>query len=137
MRTALDMNVLSAILDDEPQAEALAEKLGEARMAGSIVVCGAVFAEAMAHTKATEGMLRKFLREVGVDIAFELGEEVWVEAGRRYALYAGRRRKSSGGEPKRLLADFIIGSHALVDADRLMTLDRGRYERDFPELKLI
>ena len=137
MRTALDTNVLSAILDDEPQAEALADKLGKARMAGSIVVCGVVFAEAMAHAKATEGSLRKFLREVGVDIAFELEEAVWVEAGRRYAAYASRRRASSGGVARRLLADFIIGAHALVEADQLMTLDRGRYERDFPELKLI
>jgi predicted nucleic acid-binding protein len=38
---------------------------------------------------------------------------------------------------KRLLADFIIGSHALAQADRLMTLDPKRYRQDFPELKLI
>ena len=38
--------------------------------------------------------------------------------------------------PKRLLADFIIGSHALAQADRFMTLDPKRYERDFPEPKL-
>jgi predicted nucleic acid-binding protein len=36
----------------------------------------------------------------------------------------------------RLLADFIIGSHALVHADRFMTLDPKRYAREFPELKL-
>lgn len=137
MRTALDTNVLSAILDGEPQAKALAGKLGEARRGGSIVICGAVFAEAMAHARATESSLRRFLGEVGVDIDFELGEAVWVEAGNRNAAYAARRRASSGGVARRLLADFIIGAHALVEADRLMTLDRGRYERDFPELKLV
>jgi predicted nucleic acid-binding protein len=36
-----------------------------------------------------------------------------------------------------LLVDFIIGSHALANADRFMTLDPRRYARDFPELKLI
>ena len=39
--------------------------------------------------------------------------------------------------PKRLLADFVIGAHALYSADRLLTLDEGRYRRDFPELKLL
>jgi len=39
--------------------------------------------------------------------------------------------KTEGG-----LADFIIGSHALAQADRLMTLDPKRYKQDFPELKL-
>src|ERR1017187_6255950 len=115
MRTALDTNVLSAILDDEPQAEALASKLGKARMAGSIVVCGVAFAEAMAHAKATEGPLRKFLREVGVDIAFELEEAVWVEAGRRYAVYAARRRASSGGVARGLPAAFFIYAQAMVE----------------------
>jgi predicted nucleic acid-binding protein len=36
-----------------------------------------------------------------------------------------------------LLADFIIGSHALSEADRFMTLDPKRYKQDFPELTLI
>jgi len=36
-----------------------------------------------------------------------------------------------------LLVDFLIGAHALVQADRLMTLDAKRYQRDFPELKII
>ena len=59
------------------------------------------------------------------------------EAARRLEPYAKRRRRSAPRGPKRLLADFIIGSHALAQADRSLTLDPKRYERDFPELKFI
>ena len=72
-----------------------------------------------------------------IAVEFEFQRPVWVEAGRRFANYARRRRRSANQGPKRLLADFIIGSHALVQADRFMTLDPKRYNRDFPELKLI
>jgi predicted nucleic acid-binding protein len=59
-----------------------------------------------------------------------------VEAGRRFARYAVHRRKSGPGKPKRLLADFLIGAHASLQADRLMSLDPTRYKQYFPELKL-
>jgi len=36
-----------------------------------------------------------------------------------------------------LLADFIVGAHALTRSDRLLTLDPSRYSRDFPELEQI
>ena len=48
-----------------------------------------------------------------------------------FARSARRRHRSSNGEPRRLLADFNIGTQALTQTDRLMTLDRKRYERDF------
>jgi predicted nucleic acid-binding protein len=38
---------------------------------------------------------------------------------------------------KRLLGDFIVGAHALLQADRLMTFDPKRYKSHFPELKLL
>jgi hypothetical protein len=62
---------------------------------------------------------------------------MWLQAGRRFARYAKRRRTNTGEAPERLLADFIIGSHALSQADRFMTLDPKRYKRDFPDLTLI
>jgi len=77
------------------------------------------------------------LANTGITVDFEFQQSIWLEAGRRFALYAKRRRRSAHQGPKRLLADFIIGSHALAKADRFMTLDPKRYERDFPELRFI
>jgi predicted nucleic acid-binding protein len=39
--------------------------------------------------------------------------------------------------PKRMLVDFVVGAHALLQADRLVTQDEDRYARDFPDLRLI
>ena len=78
-----------------------------------------------------------FLADTGIDVDFEFQQSLWLEAGRRFARYGQRRRKTARDGPRRLLADFIIGSHALTRADRLMTLDPKRYQGDFPELKVI
>jgi predicted nucleic acid-binding protein len=127
MRTAIDSNVFSALWSNEPLAGAAAERLGSAT----------VYAELLAYPKATESFVNSFLEDTGVEVDFELQRSTWIEAGRRFAAYAKRRRRTARQSPKRLLADFIIGSHALAQTDRLMTLDAKRYERDFPELKLM
>jgi hypothetical protein len=140
MRTAVDTNVLSAIWGRESNARELSRELAEARRSGSVIICGPVFAEAMACPGSTESFVRIFLEQTGVQVAFNLGEDVWTESGRRFTRSAESKRRALRQEvkhePKRVLADFIIGAHALLHADRLMTLDHKRYRKDFPELKL-
>lgn len=137
MKTALDTNVLSAIWTHEVTASALSEKLAEAQKDGVLVICGTVFAESLASPVLDERTIRNFLRATGIQIDSAMTESSWSEAGRRYARYIQRKRKHSKEAPKRMLADFIVGTHALIEADRLMTLDKNRYRTDFPELILL
>jgi predicted nucleic acid-binding protein len=136
MRTALDTNVLSALWSNESGAAAIAATLHRAKADGALIISGPVYAELLAHPTVSEATMKSFVSETGIVFDFEIFEATWLDAGRRYAGYAKRRRASSQ-EAKRLLADFIIGAHALNQADRFMTLDPQRYKRDFPELKLI
>jgi|SRR5689334_5843553 len=127
MRTAIDTNVLFALWSGEPLASLVSEVLDQAAGSGGLVVCAAVYAKL--------DFVDGFLSTTGISIDFDLGEPVWRAASVRFAKYASRRRVSRGGSAKRLLADFIVGAHALIRSDRLFTLDPSRYARDFPELE--
>jgi predicted nucleic acid-binding protein len=122
---------------NESSAASIVRLLGEAKQAGAILISGVVYAELLAYPNATESFVEKFCEQTGISIDFRFQDAVWVEAGRRFASYASRRRKANGAGPKRLLADFLVGAHALFMADRLMTLDGSRYRQDFPDLPLI
>ena len=114
----------------------MARLLGQARSQGGVVVCGAVYAELLAHPDASAAFVDDFLSQTGVVIEFEVDESVGRDVARAYSAYAKRRRRSGDTQPKRLLVDFLIGAHAVHRADRLLTLDASRYARDFPRLKL-
>src|SRR5437879_1126516 len=137
MRTALDTDILSALWSGEPLASGIAADLAAAHAEGGLVVCAPVFAELLAHPSATPHFVEEFLAETGITVDFDLGEAVWRQSAKSFATYAERRRHSGGNSPKRLLVDFIIGAHALLRADRLMTLDAKRYSQDFPELRIV
>ena len=137
MKTALDSNILSSLWSAEKSAEHITQKLVEARARGGIVLCAPVYVELTAHPLVTPGMVDRLLKEADIAIEFVLDEAVWRMAAERFAAYAHRRRTSAGGVPKRLLPDFLIAAHALLNADRLFTLDASRYQQDFPELRLL
>jgi hypothetical protein len=137
MRTALDTNILSALWSGEPLGARIATRLGEARAQGGLVICAPVFAELLAHPSVTPDFVEEFLRETGIAVDFNLDEIVWRHSTKGFAAYAHRRRRSGGDSPKRLLVDFVIASHALLHADRLMTLDAKRYSQDFSTLRIV
>ena len=138
MKTAIDTNVISALWSETPLEAAAWRALRVARGDGALAISAPVYAELMAYPKgAPDVFIEEFAAEAGIEIDFTFGEEVWREAGRRFARYAERRRASRGGMPKHFLADFLIGAHALIEADRLLTFDTQRYRKDFPELELV
>jgi predicted nucleic acid-binding protein len=137
VRTAIDANVFSAIWSAEVSARNLIAQLGDAKGDGALLISPFVFAELLAYPGISESYVRAFLEDTGVQIDLKLEERIWAEAGNRFAQYASRRRKATNRGPRRLLADFLIGAHALVQTERLLTLDWKVYQLDFPELQLL
>jgi predicted nucleic acid-binding protein len=137
MKTALDSNILSALWSAESSAPLVRAELRNARAQGALVVSGPVYVELAAHPQIPKGFVDRFLLETEITVEFVLDEPVWRKAAERFGDYASRRRRSGGSFPKRLLADFVIAAHALLKADRLFTLDPSRYQKDFPDLRLV
>jgi predicted nucleic acid-binding protein len=137
LRTALDTNVLSALWSGEPSARDIESVLFKARSEGGLVICAPVYCELLAHPSATQRFVQEFVGETGIFVDFLLDEQVWQRAANAFVAYAQRRRRSRGGSPKRMLVDFVVAAHALLRADRLMTLDASRYRHDFPKLHII
>lgn len=136
MTTSIDTNVISAIWSAEVSSPQLIAQLGAARASGAVLISPVVFAELHAYPGASEVFVRSFVERTDIMIDFKLSEGAWEEAGRRFSQYAESRRRSGGGSPRRLLPDFVIGAHALLQADSLLTLDADFYKLYFPELKL-
>ncbi len=101
------------------------------------MVCGAVFAELLAHPGMSPTLLEKTLTQADIDIDFMTSKSIWSGAGKAFSEYVDRRKNAQTGLTKQLLTDFIIGAHASERADQLLTLDPKRYAQGFSSLKLI
>jgi len=138
MTTAIDTNALVALWDAGDTLHVSARQALEAAFGqGNLVIAGVVYAELLAAPGQTEGFLERFCEETGIQVEWEMTEGIWRAAGRAFQGYAGRRKKQTGVTPRRVLADFLIGAHALVNGYRLLTLDDGNYRASFPRLRVV
>jgi hypothetical protein len=134
---ALDTNILSALWNDNDALNLVARKdLDEVSGREALVICGVVYAELIGAPGRTETFVDRFCEEAGIAVEWELKERVWRRAGVAFQEYAARRKKQIGAAPRRLLADFLIGAHALENGYKLLTLAEGLYKAAFPRLKL-
>ena len=131
MITAVDTNVLlDILLPNERFVEQSVEALQSAAASGSLVICDLVYAELCVHFDVQEEC-DAFLGDARIRTdplsrpASFLASRVW------------RKYRRQGGKRERILADFLIGAHAQVQASRLLTRDRGFYRKLFPSLKLL
>lgn len=139
MVTAVDTNVLSALLsgtsEDSTRAQ---EALKAAADLGSLYISPVVYAELRAAPRGTEAEVQKVLASLRIEVDWRLHEDVWRVAATAFRGYAQRRRKEGEKDaPKRFLADFLIGAHALTVGGRLLTFDQGKYRAAFAKLQIL
>lgn len=127
---AIDSSVLIDLLADGPEANAAEVCLRDALSIGSVVISDIALAEVCSALRdGTEAM--GALEDMS--IRFDP-----LEA--KSALRAGemqRRYRQRGGNKTRAVPDFLIGAHALLQCDGLITRDAGFYRDYFKGLKLI
>lgn len=154
MITALDTNILlDVLIPDAAHGEESERALAEAAEAGALLISEPVYAELAAHF-AEQEPLDRLLTDTGVRLE-PSGADALYRAGRAWSDYLRRRptmlacpqcgaaqevrcdRCGAGIHPRQhVVADFLIGAHALVHADRLLTRDRGYYATYFADLTL-
>ena len=112
--------------------------LEDAYAIGPLSVSPAVYAELVAGGRAAE-IVERFFNEKGVEVSWNIDAEVWKTAGSRYGAYARDRQRQPGDKgPRRILADFFIGAHALhLGGSSLLTTDTRIFSTYFPELRVI
>ena len=138
MTTSIDTNIIVALWGaDEEISHTAQAVLDKALSQGSLVISGLVFAELLAAPGRNQDFLSKFCSEARIGVEWELSETICRLAGEAFQRYAVRRKRDSGKEPRRILADFLIGAHAQVNGYELLTLDERHFRASFPKLDVV
>jgi len=131
MISAVDSSVILDVLADNPRfAEASLDVLRMGAQQGKLIVSECVIAEifpALSDPSKLKGMLSDWELEF-VPSTFESA----AVAGQMFAAYLKRF-----SEKRKVIADFLIGAHALVHADRLIARDRGYFRHYFKALSIL
>ncbi len=129
MITSVDTNVLlDVFVSGAPHHSQSQKWLIGAYDRGAILVCDVVYAE-LVPAFDNRSSLDRALGEINATVS-PINTAIAYEAGLCWARY-----RQAGGSSERIIADFLIGAHAVVKADTFLTRDRGFYTTYFPELQ--
>ena len=129
---AVDSSVLIDFFEevDPLMTDAAIDTLREALRTGPVVVSDIVLAEVCTALKSGSNVLTD-IEEIGIS---------FLATEARAALRAGemqRRYRQRGGGRERTVPDFLIGAHALLQCQGLITRDAGFFRDYFKGLKVI
>ena len=131
MISALDSSVILDVLTADPRfADSSEALLRRAATQGKLVIGECVLAE-IAPVFKDEKTLKEFLDDWQIEFVPSSLDSA-ILAGRNFARYLSR-----GGRRGRVLADFLIGAHAMLHADRLLARDRGYLSDYFSGLTML
>lgn len=143
MKTSIDSNVFVSLWDVDSTNLLARKALDAGREQGSLIVCGAVYAELLGGAGRTPEMLDKLFAETTIEVDWRMDRQTWELAGLAYRGYCARlqKRKQLGrGKPPgrgRQLTDSLIGAHAVRHGLNLITLDKRIYRAAFPQLHIV
>jgi predicted nucleic acid-binding protein len=128
---AIDSSVLIDLLaGDNSAAEGAEASLRECLSAGPVAVCDVVLAEVTTALRDGAEVLA-VLEDMG--LSFHATEaKAAVRAGEMQ-----RRYRQRGGKRQRTVPDFLVGAHALLQCNALITRDAGFFRDYFKGLKVI
>ena len=130
MKTAVDSSVLFDLVKGAPGAAAAQTALEAALAQGSLCVCAVVIAE-LGRYFSSEQDLREFLQACQIDHD-PLTMDAALEAARIMRGYAKNKAPRERTAP-----DFLIGAHAIKQADALLTTDAGFFRHYFEGLNVV
>ena len=127
---AVDTSVLvDVLIGDDRYVDASMAGLAQALGEGDVVVCDAVVAELHAMLDADSTM--EGISTLGIRY-LPTSEPAAVRAG-----HMQRRFRQRGGRRDRVVADFLIGSHAMMQCGALITRDDEFFRDYFKGLRVI
>jgi predicted nucleic acid-binding protein len=131
MISALDSSIILDVLTANSQFSERSENLlRRAMVEGKLVIGECVLAE-IAPAFKDEKMLRAFLADWQIEFV-PSSIDCAILAGYNFTRYLSR-----GGKAGRVVADFLIGAHAMHHADRLIARDRGFFRDYFAKLTVL
>lgn len=127
----IDSNIVIDLIEGQSAFSAWSRAaVARAKLHGRRVVNVVVIAESAGHFHDCDDQLNYFAA-IGIEI-----EDMPAQAAYRSGL-AHLAYRRAGGERASVLSDFLIGGHAASAGATLLTRDRTRFSRYFPELALI